>query len=75
MELFSDVKVDKTGFLETVDNESGVTKSLEEGVIITLTSDPFFIKCLTISGDLYAAIPPVTPTKTFFPIRKLIFKN
>ena len=70
-----ETKVDKTGLLETVDKVRDVTKSFDEGVMTTLTSEPFLINSLTISGDLYAAIPPEIPIKIFFPIRKLIFKN
>jgi hypothetical protein len=34
---------EKTGFLESVDNVNGVTKSLEAGVIMTCTCAPAFI--------------------------------
>ena len=57
----------KTGFFDRVDRDNGVTKSFEAGVWITRTDAPSFISSLTNSNDLYAAMLPVTPKRTFFP--------
>ena len=41
-----------TGFFETVESVSGVTKSFAAGVMITFTSAPSFTSNRTISGAL-----------------------
>lgn len=43
----------------------GVINSSADLVITTLTDEPAFFNARTISADLYAAIPPVTPNKIF----------
>src|SRR5690554_1051670 len=66
------VKEENTLFLERVERVSGVTNSLAAGVITTLTLAPFFTKSLTKNAALYAAIPPVTPSKIFLPLKTAI---
>ncbi len=56
-----------TGFLDNVDKESGVTKSLAAEVITIFTSAPAFIKSRVTTADLYAAMLPLIPNKIFFP--------
>ena len=57
-----------TGFLDNVAKVRGAIKSLEAEVMITLTSAPDFINKRTKFAVLYAAIPAVTPSKTFLPL-------
>ena len=57
--------MNNTGFLDKVESVSGVMKSLEAGVITTLTLAPAFINNRTKLADLYAAIPAVMPSKIF----------
>ena len=51
-----------TGLFERADKTSGLTKSIDEGVIMHLTSAPFFFSNRIRNGILYAAIPPLIPT-------------
>src|SRR5690606_29005230 len=66
---FSSVNEENTSFLESVESVSGVTNSFADCVITTFTSAPFFTKSRTKKAALYAAIPPVTPSKIFFPFK------
>src|SRR5687767_4936098 len=58
----------RTGFLLTVCNARGATNCVAFGVITTSTRAPRFTSARTISGALYAAIPPDTPSSTRLPL-------
>ena len=47
-----------------VSNVTGVIKFVAFSVMITWTSAPFFTRLLARVAVLYAAMPPVTPSKT-----------
>ena len=55
----------ETLFPDSACSVNGVMNSSADFVITTRTEAPDFFRCLTISADLYAAIPPVTPNKIF----------
>ena len=51
-----------TGSFDKADSTSGLIKSMDEGVMMHLTSAPIFLRCRIKNGILYAAIPPLIPT-------------
>ena len=61
-----------TGWPETACRLSGVIKALAAGVIITRTSAPRSRRRRTSSGALYAAMPPLTPSRIFFPANPIM---
>ena len=56
---------EETLFPDNACKVKGVINSSADLVITTRTDDPAFFKERTISADLYAAIPPVTPRRMF----------
>src|SRR5512139_1571980 len=64
-----------TGFFDRVWRVSGVMNCAPDAVRTTWTFAPSLRRSRTISHALYAAIPPVTPRRTSFPARSVIFSQ